>query len=344
MSKKYGNYAGTASANPPTVLQAPGGWNNNEVVRQQALEQWPSYISAPLTAVGTIYYAASSGVADTLIQGDYLIPSGQSVSRSTYASLYATYGDFFGPGDLSTTFELPNAIRSFESFYQCSTVSGNAANLTANGVLPQHTHTVRIGVTSNAGQDAGGNPQQRDSGSFTFYTSYEGSLAGNTPKRQYLAPILSLKPGEALGVGVIFPCLLGSASDVIGNLALNTLVCDGSAVSRTTYSELYGLIGDLYGPGDGSTTFNTPDLRGVFVGNPYPNPSLCSGTIYPDEFARHLHSNGSRSKGNPSSSPGTPFAVVGSQPPATFDGTATGVESRPTNFNVIYCLVASQPV
>lgn len=45
------------------------------------------------------------------------------------------------------------------------------------------------------------------------------------------------------------------------------LLCDGSAVSRTTYSRLFGVIGSTYGAGDGSTTFNVPDGRGrLFVG------------------------------------------------------------------------------
>lgn len=45
------------------------------------------------------------------------------------------------------------------------------------------------------------------------------------------------------------------------------LLCDGSAVSRTTYADLYAVIGTTYGNGDGSTTFNVPDLRGrVAVG------------------------------------------------------------------------------
>lgn len=39
------------------------------------------------------------------------------------------------------------------------------------------------------------------------------------------------------------------------------LVCDGSAVSRTTYSDLFAAIGTIYGAGDGSTTFNLPDFR-----------------------------------------------------------------------------------
>lgn len=42
----------------------------------------------------------------------------------------------------------------------------------------------------------------------------------------------------------------------------NWLLCDGAAVSRTTYASLFGLVGTTYGAGDGSTTFNVPDLRG----------------------------------------------------------------------------------
>ena len=40
----------------------------------------------------------------------------------------------------------------------------------------------------------------------------------------------------------------------------------GQAISRTVYSSLFGLIGGQYGSGDGSTTFNLPDLRGRVVG------------------------------------------------------------------------------
>lgn len=42
------------------------------------------------------------------------------------------------------------------------------------------------------------------------------------------------------------------------------LICDGSAVSRTTYATLFSVIGTSYGTGDGSTTFNLPDMRGKF--------------------------------------------------------------------------------
>lgn len=40
------------------------------------------------------------------------------------------------------------------------------------------------------------------------------------------------------------------------------LLCDGAAVSRSTYAGLFAAIGTTWGVGDGSTTFNVPDLRG----------------------------------------------------------------------------------
>lgn len=45
------------------------------------------------------------------------------------------------------------------------------------------------------------------------------------------------------------------------------LKCDGSAVSRTAYPDLFGAIGTKYGSGDGSTTFNTPDLTDAAIMN-----------------------------------------------------------------------------
>ena len=45
----------------------------------------------------------------------------------------------------------------------------------------------------------------------------------------------------------------------------NWLLCDGQAVSRTDYADLYALIGTNFGSGDGSTTFNVPDYRGKFL-------------------------------------------------------------------------------
>jgi len=54
------------------------------------------------------------------------------------------------------------------------------------------------------------------------------------------------------------------------------VLCDGSAVNRTTQAALFAVIGTTYGVGDGSTTFNLPDLRGRVVAGM--GGSLLSGT------------------------------------------------------------------
>lgn len=43
------------------------------------------------------------------------------------------------------------------------------------------------------------------------------------------------------------------------------LLCQGQAISRTDYADLFAVIGTAFGAGDGSTTFNIPDLRGEFL-------------------------------------------------------------------------------
>ena len=52
------------------------------------------------------------------------------------------------------------------------------------------------------------------------------------------------------------------------------LVCNGGEISRTTYSKLFAVIGTTYGSGDGSTTFNLPNLTDRFL-----QGSTASGTV-----------------------------------------------------------------
>lgn len=68
---------------------------------------------------------------------------------------------------------------------------------------------------------------------------------------------LVLKPGgDTLPIGAI----VEYGSETIPN---NWLLCDGRAISRTTYSELFKVLGTTFGSGDGSTTFNLPNRKGT---------------------------------------------------------------------------------
>jgi len=71
------------------------------------------------------------------------------------------------------------------------------------------------------------------------------------------------------------------------------LICDGSLVSRTTYAKLFQAIGTTYGAGDGSTTFQLPDFRGVFMRG-WDNgrgldPGRVIGSYQEDQVEKHKH-------------------------------------------------------
>lgn len=82
------------------------------------------------------------------------------------------------------------------------------------------------------------------------------------------------------------------------------LLCDGSAVSRSTYSALFDVIGTYYGEGDESTTFNVPDLTGrVAIGSSQNYPSASTGgeeshVLTEQEIPSHSHVVGQHGHGN----------------------------------------------
>lgn len=88
---------------------------------------------------------------------------------------------------------------------------------------------------------------------------YDGSTSvvlGNVDKTEH-----SFTP-EGIGAGVPTGTVLPFAGSAAPS---GWLLCYGQAVSRTTYADLFSLIGTQYGAGNGSTTFEVPDLRGRTV-------------------------------------------------------------------------------
>lgn len=108
------------------------------------------------------------------------------------------------------------------------------------------------------------------------------------------------------------------------------LKCNGAAVSRSTYSALFAVIGTTYGSGDGSTTFNIPDLRGEFVrcfDDAKGTDSGRSIASFQDQaFAEHQHRTS-----HPSNSPNVPSGY-GTQPPSPWNGGTPG----PIEYDVSY--------
>lgn len=72
--------------------------------------------------------------------------------------------------------------------------------------------------------------------------------------------------GAAWEALVIPPAVPSGAIAAYGGASAPSgwLLCDGAAVSRTTYADLYAILGDAYGAGDGTSTFNLPNLQQRF--------------------------------------------------------------------------------
>lgn len=82
------------------------------------------------------------------------------------------------------------------------------------------------------------------------------------------AKITDLNVTEAkLAAAVVAKLLPPGVVSAYGGTSAPTgwLLCDGTAVSRSTYSALFAIIGEAHGQGDNSTTFNLPDYRGRFL-------------------------------------------------------------------------------
>lgn len=82
------------------------------------------------------------------------------------------------------------------------------------------------------------------------------------------------------GASVPSGCVLPFAG--AGVVPAGFLLCNGAAVSRTTYASLYSAIGTTYGVGDESTTFNLPDFRGRFLRGYDGTRSAAIGTAQAD--------------------------------------------------------------
>ena len=151
--------------------------------------------------------------------------------------------------------------------------------------------------------------------------------------------------------GVTAPAFTGSgvvpASTVI-YVAQNTaptgyVKANGAALSRTTYADLFAAIGTTFGSGDGSTTFNVPDLRGEFIRAWDDARGVDSGRSFgsaqADEFKSHVHSNpaGSRSWNNVGSydALGVNALATASHPDTLSAG---GSETRPRNIALLACI------
>ncbi|MEM5794749.1 MAG: tail fiber protein [Bacillota bacterium] len=134
------------------------------------------------------------------------------------------------------------------------------------------------------------------------------------------------------------------------------LKCNGAAVSRTTYAALFTAIGTTFGAGNGSTTFNLPDLRGEFIRGYDDSRGVDSGRVIgssqTDQIQNITGSISSLIGYTPSATGAFNWIYRGNCSFAGYEaghhsGTfsidasrvaRTGTETRPRNIALLYCI------
>ncbi len=175
-------------------------------------------------------------------------------------------------------------------------------------------------------------------GSVTDGAVTTAKIANGAVTQAKLASSVTLIP-----TGMIAPFAMSTAPT-------DWLECDGSAVSRTTYTDLFAALGTTHGVGDGSTTFNVPDLRGEFIRGWDNGRGVDSGRAFgstqTDQFQGHEHTDRWVS--------GSPYGIANSGIAAFAynSGPTTGIvtgsngtprygdETRPRNIAMMYCVKA----
>ena len=152
-----------------------------------------------------------------------------------------------------------------------------------------------------------------------------------------------------LGLVTLAQVELAVASGIVtayagATVPTNWLECNGAAISRTTYAALFAAIGVLWGVGDGSTTFNLPDMRGEFLRGYDHGRGVDSGralaSSQTDEFKSHLHNVSFQAVGvgGGTNSLPAPLNYSGGASYNYITSNSGGTETRPKNIAMMYII------
>jgi microcystin-dependent protein len=192
--------------------------------------------------------------------------------------------------------------------------------------------------------------------------TFDGVVGGTTPAAgtfsNLVATTADINAGTFDGVvggttpaaGTFTTLYASNFVGLVAHFAVNTaptgwLKANGAAVSRTTYSALFAVIGTTFGSGDGSTTFNVPDLRGEFIRGMDDGRGVDSGRVFgsaqTDQNASHTHQITRMDIAQAGASSGrVQFYEAATGKPLTLlvTGTSGGTEARPRSIALSACI------
>jgi len=225
----------------------PGALDDTSILRD-------NFVDDTLTA--TVHVAAHNNVADAILAIETALGTNPFGSFSTVASaISATVIKAPGAnqtiqpsGDFVPLIVKANASQNLASLFEARDSMGNTlAFIDRTGLLNAQSITVQ------------GSPvAPLASPTFTGSPAAPTPTTGDSSTKIATTAFVTTAISAAVPTGTVMPFAVAAAPT-------GYLLCDGSAVSRSTYASLFALLnaaGLPYGNGNGTTTFNVPDMRG----------------------------------------------------------------------------------
>jgi microcystin-dependent protein len=206
------------------------------------LYKWSQTASADATADSTINWAEGQS------------PSSVNDSARGMMAAIAKYRDDVAGAIVTTGTSTAYAVNTYQVFQSLSQLNGQVIAFTPHAT---NGATVTINVDGLGARPLRSAPSaELPAGTIIQGTPY-AALYNNSDAAFYLVGFFN-NP---------YNVPIGSCIDFFGATAPNSsfVLAYGQAISRTAYSTVFAIFGTNYGTGDGSTTFNIPDLRGRIV-------------------------------------------------------------------------------
>lgn len=313
----------------------------------------------------------ASEISDSTAAGRALLTAADAAAQRTALGL-ATIATSASASDL-TTGTVPDARMPAHTGDVTSSAGAVALTIANDAVtnakladMPAGTYKMRVTGSTGDPEDAtaaqataGLNAMVGDSGSGGTKGLVPAPAAGDAAAGKFL---------KADGTWAVPASGGGGSSKVPGEVfwfagttpPSGSLLADGSAVSRTTYAALFAAIGTAHGEGDGSTTFNLPDIEGRFIRGrdngagrdpdaagrsaaaTGGNSGDAVGSVQDDELESHTHTVSWQTTSNTTTTGSAPRAVAipgtGNATPATTSSTGGSTETRPKNIYLLPCI------
>ena len=236
LSALYSNNSGAAAPSTTTAFMWWADTSNDALKIRNAADDG-------FVTVGTLS-ATNLGLAtlaSPTFTGNVGIPAGSASAPAVRRSDDTNTGLYFSASDTVNV----------------STGGTNRVQIDTNGITVQDRKAIRFRDTSNSNFVAIRAPDDAASDITLTLPSSDGN-ADDVLQSDGSGNLSFVALPQAVPTGSVHMMATTTAPS-------GYLKCNGAAVSRTTYSDLFDTIGTTHGAGDGSTTFNVPDLRGEFV-------------------------------------------------------------------------------